>query len=62
MYENTHEPTTRRCKYRVLAIQFDFWKINLVYSVYAACVFIAHFRPVKFSKTIFHKMAKPLAS
>ena len=38
VYENMHEPTTGRRKYRVLAIQFDFWKTNPVYCVYAACL------------------------
>ena len=31
-------PTTWGCKYMVLSIQFDFWKKNTVYCVYAVCL------------------------
>ena len=54
MYENTHEPTTWQCKYRVLAIQFVFRK-KFQFIVLMLRVFIAHFRPVKFSKNHFPK-------
>ena len=50
-YKNTHVRTTWQCKYRVLAIQFEFWKKNSVYCVYAACL-----------HSSFRKRAKPLAS